>query len=203
MREIDKALADILEIRSQIAAGTAFRGYGPVAIGITGLVGLVFAAAQSLWPIAPTPTSFIGEWMAAAAVCGTVIRLEMQGRTRRLHSGLADAMIHQAIEQFLPAVAACFCLPVLLLRFVPEATWMVPGMWQVFASLGIFASLRSLPRPIRLVGAWYFVTGFACLLAASQTHALSPWMMGLPFFGGQMMMAAILYYSVGDSDAED
>ena len=29
MRDLDKALADILAIRNQIAAGTAFRGYGP------------------------------------------------------------------------------------------------------------------------------------------------------------------------------
>ena len=35
MRDLDKALADIFAIRSQIAAGTAFRGYGPAAIAAT------------------------------------------------------------------------------------------------------------------------------------------------------------------------
>ena len=203
MREIDKALADILEIRSQIAAQTSFRGYGPVAIGITAVLGLAMATAQSVWPIAPTPAAFIIEWMAAAAVCGTVIRIEMQGRSRRLHSSLADAMIHQAAEQFLPATAACVFLPILFLRFAPEAVWIVPGLWQVFVSVGIFASVRTLPKPMTLVGAWYFVAGFGCLLYASQTHALSPWLMGLPFFGGQALMAAILYYWVGEADGED
>lgn len=203
MREIEKALADIVEIRSQIAAGTSFRGYGPVAIGITSLIGLTVAVAQSVWPIAPTPTAFILEWMGAAAVCGTVIRIEMQGRSRRLHSNLADAMINQAIEQFLPASAASVFLPILFLRFIPEAVWMLPGLWQLFAAIGIFASLRSLPRPIALVGGWYFVTGFGCLLIASQTHSVSPWTMGLPFFCGQAAMAAILYFWVGDSDGED
>ncbi len=29
MRDLDEALADIVAIRSQIAAGTAFRGYSP------------------------------------------------------------------------------------------------------------------------------------------------------------------------------
>ena len=203
MREIDKALADILEIRSQIAAGTSFRGYGPVAIAITALLGLAMAAAQALLPIAQTPAAFIFEWMAAAVVCGTVIRVEMQGRSQRLHSSLADAMIHQAIEQFLPAFAACFFLPILFLHFIPEAAWMVPGLWQILASIALFASLRTLPKPIALVGGWYFVTGFGCLLLASRTHTLSPWLMGLPFFGGQALMAAILYYRVGDSDGED
>jgi len=36
MRDLDKALADIGEIRSQIAAGTAFRGYGPATMAATG-----------------------------------------------------------------------------------------------------------------------------------------------------------------------
>ena len=35
MRDLDKALADIIAIRSQLAAGTAFRGYGPAAIAAT------------------------------------------------------------------------------------------------------------------------------------------------------------------------
>src|SRR5260370_29898505 len=36
MRDLDKALADIFTIRSQIAAGTAFRGYGPATVAATG-----------------------------------------------------------------------------------------------------------------------------------------------------------------------
>ncbi len=36
MSDLDKALADIFAIRSQIAAGTAFRGYGPAAVAVTG-----------------------------------------------------------------------------------------------------------------------------------------------------------------------
>ena len=50
MRELDRALADIIEIRTQIAAGTAFRGYGPTTVAATGIIGLVAATAQSVWP---------------------------------------------------------------------------------------------------------------------------------------------------------
>ena len=35
MRDLDKALADIIAIRSQLAAGTAFAGYGPAAVFAT------------------------------------------------------------------------------------------------------------------------------------------------------------------------
>ena len=205
MRDLDKALADIFTIRSQIAAGTAFRGYGPAAVAATGGLALATALVQFLWLDDPTghPLIFFAGWAAAALVSGGMIWTEMQARSRRHHSGLADAMIHQAIEQFLPAGTAGVLLAVLLWKFAPEALWMLPGLWQVLVSLGVFASVRSLPRTVALAGAWYFVAGFATLLLASQSHALSPWTMGLPFVIGQLLMAAILHFASGDVDVED
>jgi hypothetical protein len=132
-----------------------------------------------------------------------MILIEMVARSRRHHSGLADAMIHQAVEQFLPSAVAGGLLAAMLWKFAPETLWLLPGLWQVLVSLGVFASVRSLPRTVALAGAWYFVAGFAVLLLASQSHALSPWTMGLPFVIGQSLMATILYFASGESDAEE
>ena len=205
MRDLDKALADIFAIRSQIAAGTAFRGYGPAAVAATGGLALATAIVQFLWLDDPTghPLVFFAGWAAAALVSGGMIWTEMQARSHRHHSGLADAMIHQAVEQFLPAGAAGVLLAVMLWKFAPETLWLLPGLWQVLVSLGVFASVRSLPRTVAFAGAWYFVAGFATLLLASQSHALSPWTMGLPFVIGQLLMAAILHFASGDHDVED
>lgn len=203
MNDIDKALSDIGEIRSQIAAGTAFRGYGPLAVAVTGAIGFLTALGQTLFLPAATPAVFVGCWIGAGLLSAAMIRIEMQGRSLRLHSGLADAMIHQAIGQFLPAAAAALFLPIFLLRFAPQSLWLMPGLWQLLVSLGIFASLRSLPRSMSLGAFWYFLSGFVSLLLASRAHTLSPWMMGVPFTVGQFLMAAILYYSAGDNDDED
>jgi hypothetical protein len=205
MRDLDKALADIFAIRSQIAAGTAFRGYGPAAVAATAGLALITAVGQQFWLENPTgrPLIFFAMWAAAAAVSAGLIWIEMQARSRRHHSGLADAMVYQAIEQFLPIGAAGALLAVMLGKFAPETLWMLPGLWQILVGLGVFASARSLPRMITLGGAWYFVAGFACLLLASQSHALSPWIMGMPFVVGQLLMAAILHLASGGSDAED
>src|SRR5262249_54908625 len=94
MRDLDKALADILAIRSQIAAGTAFRGYGPEAMAATGALALLTSIAQFLWLDDPTgrPLVFFAGWAVTAAVCCGIIWIEMQARSRRHHSGLADAM---------------------------------------------------------------------------------------------------------------
>jgi hypothetical protein len=205
VRDLDKALADTMAIRSQIAAGTAFRGYGPAAVAATGAVALATAILQFLLLDNPTrnPLPFFLGWAVAAGLSGAMILIEMRARSRRHHSGLADAMIHQAIEQFLPAAVAGVLLAAVLWKFAPETLWMLPGLWQLLVSLGVFASIRSLPRTVAFAGAWYFVAGFSVLLLASSTHTLSPWTMGLPFAIGQSLMAMILYFASGENDAED
>jgi len=202
MRDLDKALADILAIRTQIAAGTAFRGYGPATVAATGGIALLTAILQFLWLDNPTanPLTFFSEWTVAALLSAALIWTEMRARSRRHHSGLADAMIQQAVEQFLPASVAGVLLAILLWKFAPETLWMLPGLWQVLVSLGVFASVRLLPRSIALAGAWYFLSGFAVLVLASQSHALSPWTMGLPFVVGQVLMSALLYFASGEND---
>ncbi len=198
-------LADIIAIRSQIAAGTAFRGYGPAAMAATGAITLITAILQFLLLHDPTgnPLTFFFGWAAAALLSSALIWIEMQARSRRHHSGLADAMIHQAVEQCLPAGIAGLLFAVMLWKFAPESLWMLPGLWQVLVSLGVFASVRSLPRSVALAGAWYFVAGFSVLLLASQSHTLSPWTMGLPFAIGQSLMATILYFATGANDVEE
>ena len=204
-KALDKALADILAIRNQLAAGTAFQGYGPTAVAATALVALITALLQFLWLDDPTahPLAFLFGWIAAALISAVMIFVEMRARSLRHHSGLADAMVQQAAEQFLPAGIAGLLLAVMLWKFAPENLWMLPGLWQLLVSLGVFASVRSLPRTVAFAGAWYFVAGFGCLLLTSQTHALSPWTMGLPFVIGQLLMAAILHFASGDHDVED
>ena len=205
MRDLDKALADIITIRSQLAAGTAFRGYGPAAIAATSGTALATAVLQYLFLADPTknPLTFFLGWGAAATLSVAMIWIEMLLRTRRHHSGLADAMLYQAVEQFLPAGTAGGLLALMLWKFAPETLWLLPGLWQILTSLGVFASVRALPRTVAFAGGWYFVAGFVVLVFASQSRALSPWTMGLPFVIGQALMAAILYFAPKDSDGED
>ena len=47
MTELRQALAEIRAIRTQVARGTEFRGYGPKSIAVSGLLALGVAAFQS------------------------------------------------------------------------------------------------------------------------------------------------------------
>jgi len=201
--DLNKALADITAIRSQMARGTEFQGYGPATVAATGVLALAAAGIQMLW--LPDPAahvfSYLALWITTAAVSIVLIGIEMVARSRRIHSGLADEMIHAATEQFIPAGVAGALLTVVLFRFAPESLWMLPGLWQIVFSLGFFASCRSLPRPMLAVGVWYLAAGLASLAFANGAQAFAPWAMALPFGLGQLLMAGILYRS-GISDAE-
>jgi hypothetical protein len=71
---------------------------------------------------------------------------------------------------------------------------MLPGIWQIVFSLGVFASCRFLPRPIAAAGAWYLLTGLFCI-ALADGRALSPWAMGIPYGAGQLLVAGILLFA--------
>jgi hypothetical protein len=196
-------LDDIGSIRRQVAQATEFRGYGPATLAGTGLLAIGAATAQAVW--LPNPAShiagYLSIWIWTAALSAFVVGTEMFARTRRIHSGMADEMIRMAVEQFLPSVGVGALVTVVLIRFVPGSLWMIPGMWQVVFSLGIFASCRFLPRPIAAAAAWYLLTGLTCLSLADN-RALSPWSMGIPYGAGQMLVAAILLFAAKEEKDE-
>jgi hypothetical protein len=202
MDEFDKALGEIRAIRSQMARSTEFRGYGPATLAATGVLAILAAVAQALWLEDPWTdiTSYLALWSGTAFVSVALIAYETITRSRRVHSDLAEEMIWTAVEQFLPAAAAGVLLTAVLLRFSTEGLWMLPGLWQIVFSLGVFASGRFLPRPIFVVGIWYMVTGLACLALANGPDAFSPWAMGLPYGIGQLLVAALLQWSAQDHD---
>jgi len=204
MQDLHKALADIGSIRQQVAAGTMFRGFGPTVVAATGLLAAVTATVQSIWlnALGRHPVVFLAVWAATAAISAALIGAEMIARTRRHHGGLADAMLINAIEQALPAGVAGGAVALVLIQLAPETLWVLPGLWQVLVGLGIFASVRSLPRAVAWAGTWYVAAGVVVLALSSQTQALSPWAMGLPFVIGQLLLAAILHFAFGAADGE-
>ena len=84
-------------------------------------------------------------------------------------------------------------LTVVLVRSAPEGLWMLPGLWQILYSLGVFASCRLLPRATFGVALFYLITGLLTVTLARGDAAFSPWAMGLPFGAGQLFAAGVLY----------
>jgi hypothetical protein len=201
MPELKQALADIHAIRGHIASSTKFRGYGPASVAASGALALVVAAFQAHWLEArwhglleQDMRVYLAVWVGVAAVAVLLTALETLKRAPRVHSGLAPEMIHRALEQFVPALMAGALLTIVLLRFAPQNLWMLPGLWQIVFSLGVFASCRFLPRQMFIVGVWYLSAGLACIALCGLKGACSPWAMGIPFGVGQLLVAGILQF---------
>lgn len=191
--ELQRALAEIRSIREQMARGMEFRGYGPSTLAATGVLALIAAAIQTHW--FPDPLRDVGAylriWTFTAGVSLTVILIETVLRAQRVHTVLAPQLVRSALEQFMPAIVTGLLLTVVLVRRAGSSLWMLPGLWQLVFSLGVFASCRFLPRQIFAIGLWYLSSGLGCL-ALGDARAFSPWAMGIPFGVGQLLVAAVL-----------
>jgi hypothetical protein len=191
-------------MRKQVARSTEFRGYGPLTLAGTAGMALAAAGTQALW--IPNPAAhirtYLGIWIWTAVATTILIGVQTITRTRRIHSGLADEMLHMAIEQFLPSVVAGALITTVLYLYVPSALWLLPGIWQVVFSLGVFSSCRFLPSRMRIAGAWYLMTGLICI-GCGNTRALSPFAMGIPYCAGQLLVAGILFFNTPEPADEN
>jgi len=203
MEDLHKALGDIRSIRRQVARSTDFHGYGPATVASTAAIGIMAAGVQTV--LLPDPanhiTGYLSIWLSAAFLSAALAGAQMYTRSRRIHSAMSDEMILMAVEQFLPSVGASVLVTFVLLRYVPADLWILPGIWQLIFSLGVFSSCRFLPRPMLGAGALYLLTGLVCI-ALGDSRALSPWAMGIPFAAGQLLVAGILFFAAQEGGDE-
>lgn len=197
MRDIDQALSDIAGIRAQLASSTRFHGFAPEAIAGSGTFAFLAATAQTLWPerLANDPLCFVQVWMAVAVASFALIAIEGLARINRLHGTMATTMISGTARQMLPFGAAGAIVTLIFCQSAPASLWVLPGLWQMLIALLGFSSLASLPRSIGWAAGWYFLCGVIVLDMLSRGAALSPWMMGMPFTVGQLMVALLLQRS--------
>jgi hypothetical protein len=203
MNELHKALGEISSIRRQVARSTEFRGYGPVTLATTGVFAMVAAAVQARW--APDAvghiTAYLNIWVSTAVISASLTGVQVYRRSQRVHSGISNEMIRMAVEQFMPAAAAGLLITIVVLRAVPGTAWILPGLWQMIFSLGVFSSCRFLPRPMVAAGVWYLLTGLISI-SFGDGRAFSPWVMGIAFGVGQMLVAGILLESARTGEHE-
>jgi hypothetical protein len=194
--ELHDALSQISEIRRQMVRTQVFRGYRSVTVGFSGLLALLAASVQNA--VAPNPSGdfrpYLLLWLSTAAVSVAGVAIEMVVRGRR--SALAAEHTALAVEQFVPCLVAGMMLTGVVARFVPESRWMLPGLWSIVFSLGAYASGRLLPRPLFWAAGYYLIGGCLCLVYAKGPQSFSPWAMAVPFGGGQLLTAGILYWTL-------
>ena len=196
--ELRDALSQIDEIRSHVALSQVFRGYRSFSAVISGIIAVVAAAVQQRYVEHPAthPGAYLWIWVGAAAVSLTLIGVEMTWRCRRMNSPMQTRLTLLAVESFMPSLIAGGLLTGVVYTMVPGIFHLLPALWMLFFSMGVFATSRILPRPIFWCGAYYLVAGIITLALSANGRTLDPWMMGAVFAVGQFITAGILYWTL-------
>ncbi len=195
--DLHDALSQLDHIQKQLAHSATFRGYRSLPAALTAIMAVLAATAQTLWfpAVSQNPLQFVLLWVAVAVVCGFLQLLEIVVRAWRDGRQVTTRLTVRALEMLVPCLMSGACLTLALVCVAPESLWLLPGLWSLLLSLGIFASLPVLPRPLSLVAFHYFLCGMGCLVIFRGPWAFSPWSMALTFGGGQLLASLLLYFT--------
>jgi hypothetical protein len=196
--ELREALDSIATIRRRMAETEVFRGYRALPVALSAVFALIGGFLQPI--LVPRPEQdvpgYVALWSAVALLSIAVAGLAMFIRDRVAGASLTRPVTWLAVGQFVPCLVAAAAVTAVIVRLAPDIAWVLPGLWQVFFSQGVFASCRLLPRPAFAVGVLYLVAGVITLVVARGPDALSPWAMAVPFGVGQLAAAAVLYWTL-------
>lgn len=202
--ELDEALGRISQIRAQLVRTETFRGFRSLTVGFSGLLGIAAVVVQvhRIPQPAEQVWDYVDLWVGVALISLLVVGAELAYRWSVTDSALKRRLTVLAIQQFVPSLVAGATLTGIVAVFAPESAWMLPGLWAMLFSLGIFACCRLLPRATFWVGVHYMASGTICLAIGNGPQTLSPWMMLGTFGVGQLLAAGILYYTLERRDEQ-
>lgn len=198
--ELHEALVDIATIRRQIAAAEQFRGYRAWPIALGALLALGGAAIQPLLVADPSRDlrRYLALWVGIAIVAGAVPTADVF-RRHFDRGSLQSTLRRIAFDQFSPCVVAGALLTWVVANHAPDVAWLLPGLWAVLFSLGMFASGQLLPRAVFVVGGWYLLCGLVCIALGPDQAGLAPWTMGMTFGAGQLGSAVVCAWQERDA----
>jgi hypothetical protein len=196
--ELHEALSQISEIRRQMARTNVFRGYRSATAAFSGIVAIATAGAQSIWlpDGSKNVKGYLCFWLVAALLGVAAAATEMVLRCVRSRSPLQKELTLLAAEQFVPSLVTGALLTLVMVWFAHDEVWLLPGLWAIVFSLGVFASRRVLPGAVSLVAGYYLLAGLVCIAVTDPWSALRPWTMAIVFAPGQFLAALVLWWSL-------
>jgi hypothetical protein len=192
--DLSRALEDLAEIHSQIAKGEIYRGYRPLPIAASGLIGIAAAWLESPGLGPGDPVGFVLYWTIVALLAAFVGTSEVIHNYVVHDAGAARRQTRRVVGQFLPSVLGAALITASFVRLSAALVALLPGVWAICFSLGTFASRPYLPRASTIVAVFYYAAG-AALLWNARAESLDGWWVGGTFGTGQLIAAAVLYWS--------
>jgi hypothetical protein len=199
--ELPQALAQIAEIRAQAARADVYRGYRPVPVALSGLIGLTAAWLQPAG-LASDPVGFVVYWVTIAVCAGFVGVSEIVYNYIVHDEAMTRRRTRLVIGQLLPSIGGGALVTAALVHQSSSLVPLLPGLWALSFGLGIFASRPYLVRASGWAALYYYAAGAVLLWTAHGLDSLSAWTVGGTFGVGQLMTAAVLYWNLKDERAD-
>jgi hypothetical protein len=155
--DLRDALVQITEIRQRLAETEVFRGYRSLPIAFSGLLATAAALMQPF--LISDPIRDVGLycalWFGVAGLSIAAAGLTMFLRDHLSGVSQTRELTLLALSQFAPSLIAGGLVTLIVVKRIPESGPMLPGLWQVLFSLGLFASCRLLPKASVAVALFY------------------------------------------------
>lgn len=193
MTDLERALADIAEVRERLGHMQRFRGYSAIAAGISGAFALAAGALQAL--IVPHVQNahqghlFFALWFACCAASvlvnyGAIAHWYVNDATARDRWQTATVGLSMLPALILGAVLSFAFLRANLYQFLP-------GVWYGCYGVGLFASRTMVPRAVVPIAAAFMIAGMG-LLFVPAAIALQWWVLPIGFGAGQLAIGFII-----------
>ena len=197
--DFPRALTQIAEIHEQIAKGEIYRGYRPLPIAASGLVGVAAALAQPE-AAGTQPMTFVWYWTIVAIVAALVGISEIAYNYVFHEPASGRRRTRMVVGQFLPGILGAAVLTGSFVHVSPRLVSLLPGVWAICFGIGTFSSRPYLPRASGGVALFYFAVGSLLLWTASLDAPLNGWQVGGTFGAGQLLAAMVLYWKIERAD---
>jgi hypothetical protein len=194
--DVPRALAQIEAIHEQLAKGEVYRGYRSLPIAASGVIGVVAAWLQPRYVTHADQVGFVLYWTAVATCASLVGGSEILRNYIVRDDEAGRRRTRQVVGQFLPSVLGAAIVTASFVHLSATLVPLLPGIWAIFFGIGTFASRPYLPRAALQVALFYYAAGVVLLWIPRGPEPLSGWWVGGTFGLGQILAAAVLYWSL-------
>lgn len=193
MTDLERALADIAEVRERLGHVQRFRGYSALAAAVSGMFAIAAGAVQALLvPRVQTPHEghlYFALWFVCCAASvlvnyGAIAHWYVNDATARDRWQTATVGL-----SMIPALVLGAILSFALLR--ENLFAFLPGVWYGCYGVGLFASRTMVPRAVVPIAAAFMIGGMG-LLFVPPSIALQWWVLPLGFGVGQLAISLII-----------
>lgn len=193
MTDLERALADIAEVRERLGHVQRFRGYSGLAAIASGGFALAAGAIQvTLVPHVQTVHQghlYFALWFACCAASvlvnyGAIAHWYVNDATARDRWQTTTVGLSMIPALVLGAVLSFAMLQANLYAFLP-------GVWYGCYGVGLFASRTMVPRAVVPIAAAFMIAGMG-LLFVPAAIALQWWVLPIGFGAGQLAIGVIV-----------